>query len=188
MLSIVLSADSPPTSALQQLRSTAVSADPTAGAVPPAVKSRRTSTVNDTGGGTTSRCGGGGGGRGRGRRAAVASGTGGLSAAALQQQQQQQQQSPLLLHPHHTHPHHHPHLQQQFGAGGQSTVPGMAPAAEQQQGPPLDRVFVWDLDETIIVYNSLLTGGYAAAHGKVTSRRLIFLRSIIFEYFIRGVT
>jgi hypothetical protein len=63
--------------------------------------------------------------------------------------------------------------QQQFGSGGPPVVSATAAAAavatEQQQSPPLDRVFVWDLDETIIVFNSLLTGGYAVAHGKVRS-------------------
>ncbi|XP_059834763.1 eyes absent homolog 2-like isoform X1 [Hypanus sabinus] len=38
--------------------------------------------------------------------------------------------------------------------------------------PPLDsdieRVFVWDLDETIIVFHSLLTGSYATRYGKDT--------------------
>lgn len=29
------------------------------------------------------------------------------------------------------------------------------------------RVFVWDLDETIIVFHSLLTGSYAQKYGKV---------------------
>lgn len=32
---------------------------------------------------------------------------------------------------------------------------------------PLQRVFVWDLDETIIVFHSLLTGSYAQKYGKV---------------------
>ena len=31
----------------------------------------------------------------------------------------------------------------------------------------LQRVFVWDLDETIIVFHSLLTGSYAQKYGKV---------------------
>jgi len=64
--------------------------------------------------------------------------------------------------------------QQQFGTGSppvgsaSATAAAVAVAAtEQPQSPPLDRVFVWDLDETIIVFNSLLTGGYAVAHGKV---------------------
>ncbi|XP_050526642.1 eyes absent homolog 1-like [Daktulosphaira vitifoliae] len=33
----------------------------------------------------------------------------------------------------------------------------------QQQ---LERVFIWDLDETIIIFNSLLTGGFATNHSK----------------------
>lgn len=31
----------------------------------------------------------------------------------------------------------------------------------------LERVFVWDLDETIIIFHSLLTGSYAQRYGKV---------------------
>ncbi|XP_050439112.1 eyes absent homolog 1-like isoform X2 [Adelges cooleyi] len=34
---------------------------------------------------------------------------------------------------------------------------------QQQQ---LERVFIWDLDETIIIFNSLLTGGFATNHSK----------------------
>lgn len=30
-----------------------------------------------------------------------------------------------------------------------------------------DRVFIWDLDETIIIFHSLLTGSYAAKYQKV---------------------
>nr|SVE92913.1 EOG090X0398 [Moina brachiata] len=30
----------------------------------------------------------------------------------------------------------------------------------------LDRVFIWDLDETIIIFHSLMTGSYAARYGK----------------------
>lgn len=31
-----------------------------------------------------------------------------------------------------------------------------------------DRVFIWDLDETIIIFHSLLTGGYATKYQKVS--------------------
>lgn len=37
-----------------------------------------------------------------------------------------------------------------------------------------DRVFIWDLDETIIIFHSLLTGSYAAKYQKVREA-LIFL-------------
>lgn len=33
---------------------------------------------------------------------------------------------------------------------------------------PLQRVFVWDLDETIIIFHSLLTGTFASRYGKVS--------------------
>jgi hypothetical protein len=32
---------------------------------------------------------------------------------------------------------------------------------------PSQRVFVWDLDETIIIFHSLLTGTFASRYGKV---------------------
>lgn len=32
---------------------------------------------------------------------------------------------------------------------------------------PPERVFVWDLDETIIIFHSLLTGTYGNKYGKV---------------------
>lgn len=32
----------------------------------------------------------------------------------------------------------------------------------------LERVFIWDLDETIIIFHSLLTGSYAAKYSKVS--------------------
>ena len=31
----------------------------------------------------------------------------------------------------------------------------------------LERIFIWDLDETIIIFHSLLTGSYAQRYGKV---------------------
>lgn len=34
------------------------------------------------------------------------------------------------------------------------------------------RVFIWDLDETIIVFHSLLTGSYANRYGRVSDIRL----------------
>lgn len=34
---------------------------------------------------------------------------------------------------------------------------------------PFQRIFVWDLDETIIIFHSLLTGSYATRFGKVSS-------------------
>lgn len=33
-----------------------------------------------------------------------------------------------------------------------------------EAGP--DRIFIWDLDETIVVFHSLLTGQFANKHGK----------------------
>lgn len=38
----------------------------------------------------------------------------------------------------------------------------------------LDRVFVWDLDETIVIFHSLLTGSYASKFSKVGITNLVF--------------
>lgn len=42
------------------------------------------------------------------------------------------------------------------------------------------RVFVWDLDETIIIFHSLLTGTFASRYGKV---RIHFVSSLSFFFF-----
>ena len=39
----------------------------------------------------------------------------------------------------------------------------------------LERVFIWDLDETIIIFHSLLTGSYAQRYGKVGHKHFFFL-------------
>ena len=41
----------------------------------------------------------------------------------------------------------------------------------------LERVFIWDLDETIIIFHSLLTGAFAQRYGKVRHRTS--LRSVL---------
>ncbi|KAL0967109.1 hypothetical protein UPYG_G00247900, partial [Umbra pygmaea] len=46
---------------------------------------------------------------------------------------------------------------------GRKNNPSPAPDSD------LERVFVWDLDETIIVFHSLLTGSYAQKYGKVAA-------------------
>ncbi|VEL39638.1 unnamed protein product [Protopolystoma xenopodis] len=63
------------------------------------------------------------------------------------------------------------------------TPSGLEPCSsigQQQQTLPVQagsdqrvtRVFVWDLDETIIIFNSLLTGQYAQRFGKVNSKAI----------------
>lgn len=42
------------------------------------------------------------------------------------------------------------------------------------------RVFVWDLDETIIIFHSLLTGTFASRYGKV---RIDFVFLSLFVFF-----
>ncbi|KAL8572503.1 hypothetical protein ACOMHN_019542 [Nucella lapillus] len=57
------------------------------------------------------------------------------------------------------------------GRGGN---PSRHKSAKRSQASPspesdLERVFVWDLDETIIIFHSLLTGSYAQRYGKDTA-------------------
>ncbi|CAB0036737.1 unnamed protein product [Trichogramma brassicae] len=59
----------------------------------------------------------------------------------------------------------------QIGAGGglnsgSNVLPGGQSAAADTTAPGPDRIFIWDLDETIILYHSLMTGAYAQAHNK----------------------
>lgn len=44
-----------------------------------------------------------------------------------------------------------------------------SPASPQPGAPEnnLERVFIWDLDETIIIFHTLLTGSFANKFGKV---------------------
>lgn len=44
--------------------------------------------------------------------------------------------------------------------------PCPSPGSNSSESHILDRVFIWDLDETIIIFHSLLTGSYASKHGK----------------------
>lgn len=37
---------------------------------------------------------------------------------------------------------------------------------------PFQRVFIWDLDETIIIFHSLLTGSYANRYGRVSDLKM----------------
>jgi len=54
------------------------------------------------------------------------------------------------------------------GAGSRS---GRSRGRRQNPSPgpdsELERVFIWDLDETIIIFHSLLTGAFAQRYGKV---------------------
>lgn len=42
-------------------------------------------------------------------------------------------------------------------------------AADPETVKPPERVFIWDLDETIIIFHSLITGAYGTKYGKVRS-------------------
>ncbi|XP_072016083.1 protein phosphatase EYA1-like isoform X16 [Amphiura filiformis] len=56
----------------------------------------------------------------------------------------------------------------QKGAGGRQRTAGRGRRNNPSPAPEdgLERVFVWDLDETIIIFHSLLTGSYATRFGK----------------------
>ena len=41
----------------------------------------------------------------------------------------------------------------------------------------VERVFIWDLDETIIIFHTLITGSHAQQFGKVNHRSIIFTTS-----------
>lgn len=47
---------------------------------------------------------------------------------------------------------------------------------------PSQRVFVWDLDETIIIFHSLLTGTFASRYGKVG------IRFVFLSFLKKGIT
>jgi hypothetical protein len=42
----------------------------------------------------------------------------------------------------------------------------------------LERVFIWDLDETIIIFHSLLTGSFAQRYGKVGGTHMFLFVSM----------
>uniref|UniRef100_A0A672T3C7 Eyes absent homolog n=1 Tax=Sinocyclocheilus grahami TaxID=75366 RepID=A0A672T3C7_SINGR len=54
------------------------------------------------------------------------------------------------------------------GRGRRNNNPSPPPDSD------LERVFIWDLDETIIVFHSLLTGSYANRFGRLTMAALFF--------------
>lgn len=51
--------------------------------------------------------------------------------------------------------------------------------AQHVPEPSTERVFIWDLDETIIIFHSLLTGTYATKYNKVGYS---FLKLICSDY------
>ncbi|KAL1115158.1 hypothetical protein AAG570_007189 [Ranatra chinensis] len=52
------------------------------------------------------------------------------------------------------------------GRGRRVSSCGGGGGGSSGDSPPLERVFIWDLDETIIIFHSLLTGTYATKYGK----------------------
>jgi Ca2+-dependent lipid-binding protein len=59
---------------------------------------------------------------------------------------------------------------------GRRTNPSPGPESD------LERVFVWDLDETIIIFHSLLTGVYAQRYGKVCTVLILSVCSWVWAY------
>lgn len=60
---------------------------------------------------------------------------------------------------------------------------GRTKTQQQQQSSPdpdnhVERIFIWDLDETIIILHSLLTGTYAQRYQKVNNFVLNLLLSL----------
>jgi hypothetical protein len=61
------------------------------------------------------------------------------------------------------------------GSGGSEVASRSSRGRGRRQNNPspnspesnLERVFIWDLDETIIIFHSLLTGSFATRYGKV---------------------
>ena len=63
------------------------------------------------------------------------------------------------------------------GSGGEGSSRSSRGRGRRQNNPSpsspesnLERVFIWDLDETIIIFHSLLTGSFATRYGKVSPR------------------
>jgi hypothetical protein len=54
-------------------------------------------------------------------------------------------------------------------------------ASSPQNDSDVERVFVWDLDETIIIFHSLLTSAYAQRFIKVRIRKKNYLKSLIYS-------
>jgi len=52
-------------------------------------------------------------------------------------------------------------------AGQKSAAQGDVDSSEAPSVDTVDRVFVWDLDETVIIFQSLLNGTYAQHFNKV---------------------
>ena len=55
-----------------------------------------------------------------------------------------------------------------FSESSKAKKQGRRPDPSPGPESDLERVFVWDLDETIIIFHSLLTGSYAQRYGKVS--------------------
>uniref|UniRef100_A0A4W3JDK8 Eyes absent homolog n=1 Tax=Callorhinchus milii TaxID=7868 RepID=A0A4W3JDK8_CALMI len=62
--------------------------------------------------------------------------------------------------------------QSRKNVGGKSRGKGKKSCSSPSPDNELERVFVWDLDETIIIFHSLLTGSYAQRFGKDSSSAL----------------
>lgn len=65
------------------------------------------------------------------------------------------------------------------GRGRRIANPSPTRSITSENGQPMEngktpeRVFIWDLDETIIIFHSLLTGTYASRYGKESTHMLV---------------
>ncbi|XP_010789428.1 eyes absent homolog 3-like, partial [Notothenia coriiceps] len=67
---------------------------------------------------------------------------------------------------------------------GKSKGKGKRPDSSPPADTDLERIFLWDLDETIIIFHSLLTGSYAQKFGKEPATVLnlgLQMEELIFE-------
>uniref|UniRef100_A0A8C5BBZ1 Eyes absent homolog n=1 Tax=Gadus morhua TaxID=8049 RepID=A0A8C5BBZ1_GADMO len=114
--------------------------------------------------------------------------------------------SPLAYqHPEHSAmlPNHSPESQGEYQPPPSPSTPGKEETVQTRRGsdgklrgrkrvtdpaPPLDsdieRVFIWDLDETIIIFHSLLTGSFSTRFGKDSSKAVslgLWMEEMIFN-------
>ena len=76
------------------------------------------------------------------------------------------------------------------GSGGSEVASRSSRGRGRRQNNPspsspesnLERVFIWDLDETIIIFHSLLTGSFATRYGKVLQFEFIPYDSVIMHW------
>ena len=78
-------------------------------------------------------------------------------------------------------------FQRRFSASKIKNNRGRNKTQQQQSSPDpennVERIFIWDLDETIIILHSLLTGTYAQRYQKVRKILVVFLVKFLSFFF-----